>query len=105
MRRTCGDQTTGNLLVRTSARRQVPRAVSPGGGSPYLETLAREADEDVDENLTKAEASKRIEALQQKDRPRPVTDGRAPLDQAGAAATNRACHRARTSALAPLDSK
>ncbi len=32
----------------------------------YLQTLAREAGEPVDENLTKAEASKRIEELQAK---------------------------------------
>jgi hypothetical protein len=30
----------------------------------YLKTLAQEADEPVDENLTKADASKRIEELQ-----------------------------------------
>lgn len=32
----------------------------------YLQTLAAEAGEEVDPNLTKAEASKRIEELQQK---------------------------------------
>jgi hypothetical protein len=32
----------------------------------YLQTLCREAKEDFDENLTKAEASKRIEELQAK---------------------------------------
>ena len=32
----------------------------------YLETLAREAGEEVDENLTKAEASKRIDELRRK---------------------------------------
>jgi Protein of unknown function (DUF3072) len=32
----------------------------------YLETLAREAGEDVPENLTKAEASELIERLQEK---------------------------------------
>ena len=32
----------------------------------YLETLGREAGEDVDGDLTKAEASERIEALQRK---------------------------------------
>ena len=32
----------------------------------YLETLATEAGESVDENLTKAEASKRIDDLQKK---------------------------------------
>jgi hypothetical protein len=32
----------------------------------YLETLAHEAGEEVDENLTKAEASKRIDELQER---------------------------------------
>jgi Protein of unknown function (DUF3072). len=32
----------------------------------YLETLAQEADEPVDENLTKADASKRIDELQER---------------------------------------
>jgi len=37
-----------------------------GAQRSYLQTLADEAGEDVDLNLTKAEASKRIEELQQK---------------------------------------
>ena len=37
-----------------------------GAQQSYLETLASEAHEDVDENLTKAEASKRIDELQEK---------------------------------------
>ncbi|HEX6719728.1 MAG TPA: DUF3072 domain-containing protein [Pyrinomonadaceae bacterium] len=37
-----------------------------GAQRSYLETLAREAGEEIDSNLTKAEASKRIEELQQK---------------------------------------
>jgi hypothetical protein len=32
----------------------------------YLQTLCREAGEEFDENLTKAEASKKIDALQEK---------------------------------------
>jgi DUF3072 family protein len=36
-----------------------------GPQQSYLQTLAHEADEDVDDNLTKAEASKRIEELQE----------------------------------------
>jgi hypothetical protein len=32
----------------------------------YLETLARDNDESVDENLTKAEASKRIDQLRER---------------------------------------
>jgi len=35
-----------------------------GPQQSYLHTLAREADEDVGDDLTKAEASKRIEELQ-----------------------------------------
>jgi hypothetical protein len=37
-----------------------------GAQQSYLETLATEADETVDEDLTKAEASKRIDELQDK---------------------------------------
>jgi hypothetical protein len=37
-----------------------------GAQRSYLQTLANEAGEEVDLNLTKAEASKRIEELQQK---------------------------------------
>ncbi|HLL72068.1 MAG TPA: DUF3072 domain-containing protein [Pyrinomonadaceae bacterium] len=37
-----------------------------GAQRSYLSTLAEEAKEEFDENLTKAEASKRIEELQQK---------------------------------------
>jgi len=37
-----------------------------GAQRSYLQTLAEEAGEEVDLNLTKAEASKRIEELQQK---------------------------------------
>ena len=37
-----------------------------GAQRSYLETLASEANEEVDENLTKAEAAKRIEELQRK---------------------------------------
>jgi len=37
-----------------------------GAQRSYLQTLADEAGEEVDLNLTKAEASKRIEEMQQK---------------------------------------
>ena len=37
-----------------------------GAQRSYLHTLASEAGEDVDENLTKGEASKKIDELQQK---------------------------------------
>ena len=37
-----------------------------GAQKSYLKTLSEEAHEPFDENLTKAEASKRIEELQQK---------------------------------------
>jgi hypothetical protein len=36
-----------------------------GPQASYLHTLAREAGEEVEESLTKAEASKRIDALQE----------------------------------------
>lgn len=41
-----------------------------GVQASYLQTLSEEANEDFDENLTKAEASKRIDELQKKDRTR-----------------------------------
>jgi hypothetical protein len=37
-----------------------------GAQRSYLSTLAQEAGEEVDENLTKAEASQRIDELQQR---------------------------------------
>jgi hypothetical protein len=37
-----------------------------GPQASYLETLAREADEEVEPDLTKADASRRIEELQEK---------------------------------------
>jgi Protein of unknown function (DUF3072) len=37
-----------------------------GPQASYLETLAREADEEVSPDLTKADASRRIEELQEK---------------------------------------
>jgi hypothetical protein len=37
-----------------------------GAQLSYLKTLSEEAGEEVDENLTKAEASKRIDELQEK---------------------------------------
>ena len=37
-----------------------------GAQASYLSTLSEEAKEEFDENLTKAQASKRIEELQQK---------------------------------------
>ena len=39
---------------------------STGAQRSYLHTLATEAGEEVDENLTKGEASKKIDELQQK---------------------------------------
>ena len=39
---------------------------STGAQRSYLHTLATEAGEDINENLTKGEASKKIEELQQK---------------------------------------
>ena len=37
-----------------------------GAQQSYLHTLAEEAGEEVDDNMTKAEASKKIDELQQK---------------------------------------
>jgi hypothetical protein len=48
-----------------------------GAQDSYLHTLAREAGEPVREDLTKAEASEKIDELQQKtDRGRPKTPSR-----------------------------
>ena len=46
-----------------------------GAQKSYLKTLCEEAHVDFDENLTKAEASRRIDELQQQDRPRPRRAG------------------------------
>jgi len=37
-----------------------------GAQASYLETLSREAGEEIDESLTKAEASKKIDELQER---------------------------------------
>jgi hypothetical protein len=48
-----------------------------GAQESYLHTLAREAGEPVEEDLTKAEASKKIDALQEKTgRGKPKSTGR-----------------------------
>ena len=49
-----------------------------GAQRSYLQTLCHEANEPMDENLTKAQASERIEALQQK-----TGRGTVPREQAG----------------------
>jgi hypothetical protein len=49
-----------------------------GAQRSYLKTLCEEADEPMDESLTKAQASARIEALQQR-----MGRGTAPGEQAG----------------------
>jgi hypothetical protein len=49
-----------------------------GAQRSYLQTLCHEANEPMDETLTKAQASERIEALQQK-----TGRGTVPREQAG----------------------
>jgi hypothetical protein len=49
-----------------------------GAQRSYLQTLSDEANEPMDESLTKAQASERIEALQQK-----TGRGTVPSEQAG----------------------
>jgi Protein of unknown function (DUF3072) len=59
-----------------------------GAQRSYLGTLAREAGEEVDENITKAEASKRIDELQEK-------TGRGPSSGRRKNATKRTSKRGR----------
>lgn len=66
---------TGNATDQTAENTNAvknPDEWTTGGEEPtgaqksYLNTLAQEAGEEVEEDLTKAEASKKIEELQQK---------------------------------------
>jgi len=64
-------RTTPNDQQNTSARKDPDQWVTgdesmTGPQASYLHTLAQEAGEPVDESLTKAEASKKIEELQEK---------------------------------------
>ena len=67
-----GNETAGNQPLKGSNAIKDPDEWTTGdepmtgAQHSYLKTLSDEAGEDFDEKLTKAEASKRIEELQQK---------------------------------------
>lgn len=59
-------KTTGDNTVKDPDEWTTGDEPMTGAQKSYLKTLSDEAGEEVDETLTKAEASKRIELLQQK---------------------------------------
>ena len=61
-----GDQTQGSNTQKDPDDWVTGDEPMTGAQASYLKTLSDEADEPFDDSLTKAEASKRIEALQQK---------------------------------------
>ena len=60
------DQTTGSNTEKDPDDWKTGDEPMTGAQASYLETLAQEAGEEADESLTKAEASKRIDELQEK---------------------------------------
>ena len=60
------EQTTGSNTQKDPDAWKTGDEPMTGAQASYLETLAQEAGEEVDESLTKAEASKRIDELQEK---------------------------------------
>jgi hypothetical protein len=60
------DQTTGSNTEKDPDEWVTGDEPMTGAQASYLKTLSQEADEDFDESLSKADASKRIEELQQK---------------------------------------
>lgn len=56
----------GDNTIKDPANWTTGAEPATGAQKSYLNTLASEAGEDVEEDLTKAEASERIEELQQK---------------------------------------
>ena len=67
-RQTAADapQTTGDNTVKNPDEWTTGDEAMTGAQHSYLKTLSDEAGEELDENLTKAEASKRIDELQHK---------------------------------------
>lgn len=59
-------QTTGSNTVKNPDDWATGDEPMTGAQKSYLKTLSDEAGEEMDENLSKAEASKRINELQQK---------------------------------------
>ena len=60
------DQATGSNTQKDPDEWVTGEEPMTGAQASYLQTLAQEAGEDVDADLTKAEASKRIDELQEK---------------------------------------
>jgi hypothetical protein len=60
------DQVQGTNTIKDPDEWTTGDEPMTGAQQSYLKTLSDEAGEEVDENLTKAEASKRIDELQQK---------------------------------------
>ncbi len=60
------DQTTGSNTEKDPDEWVTKDEPMTGAQASYLQTLSQEAGEEFDETLTKAEASKRIDELQQK---------------------------------------
>ena len=60
------DQTQGSNTQKDPDEWVTGDEPMTGAQASYLQTLAQEAGEEVDENLSKAEASKRIDELQEK---------------------------------------
>ncbi len=60
------DDLRGSNLEKDPAEWKTGDEPMTGAQASYLKTLSDEADEAFDENLTKAEASRRIDELQQR---------------------------------------
>jgi hypothetical protein len=60
------EQSQGSNMVKDPEDWTTGNEPMTGAQRSYLKTLSEEAHEPCDENLTKAQASKRIEELQQK---------------------------------------
>jgi hypothetical protein len=65
MSKTTATQTEKSNMIKDPDEWKTGDEEMTGAQRSYLQTLADEAGEEVDLNLTKAEASKRIEELQQ----------------------------------------
>ena len=66
MQKSSNQKTDGSNRVKDPDDWKTGDEPMTGAQRSYLETLASEAEEDVDDELTKAEASKKIDDLQQK---------------------------------------
>jgi hypothetical protein len=66
MRNTTAQEPENSNMIKDPDEWKTGDEEMTGAQRSYLQTLADEAGEEVDFNLTKAEASKRIEELQQK---------------------------------------